>query len=1007
MVDSSKLHDSNDIKCDDCGVWKQTKTATNHLKLTFDEDGTVNFAQSTQSKSKKCYTLIRRHYTCKSSPDLSRHISTLVNQHGKVETYQFVQYRFSGSEHSVDVKPHGNSKKCTKPYKRTCPSTLRELEEEVKLHPPKRAAFKVEQKRGGIFNVACEGDLPRGASQASSVKCKRVSCTPSSTRDPLQGLVVKFKEQSGQIKQFVQAIQLVPDPTIVLFNDKQINDIEQFCTQQGKTSVLGIDVTFNLGPFYVTVCTYQNLKLITDSGIHPIMVGPTLIHSSKDQSNFGVLFNEVVKRKPSLATNLKVYGTDGEQAITNAASEAFPFAVHLRCANHLKDNITDHLRKMLLPDAVVKDVLRDIFGTCSEKGLIHATAREFDAKLSVLENHWEILEKQHDITSPKIFKWFRLHVAPIIRDNMNTELLQSLGLGGERYTQNNSESVNAIIKRYVNFQKQDLLQFVNDLEECVQEQQNEVDKAILGLGRWSLADNYSSVRVSPDNWFGMMSRVDKIEAVNSFHSTLHSLMTSKPSLNESQNIDESGRNLSIPYMFISNTLSDGELQSLWSKASRLLSEMKVLKAPGSNGNTWWVSSDSSPSPHIVTKTKTNTGRYMCDKQCVGWKSRNICAHCLAVAEEDKQLKNFLIWFRTTKTPSTTNLTKAVYHGTYKHAGQKKPPRRKYGDAVHLPLDKKTDRIPLADISNADTTRLHNEHCYAKAATSVANDHMGNEVAVGRANSHKTLFHTRTPYSTTSTNASPVDELSQACHAHDTISGSVIPPEGTRQSRHSQQCSGTHSKSQATTPSLMGTSQLVGLLGSTQFCSTASNVGKCTVNLTTSQSPLVLSSNNVYTSPLSSLVSTSIAAPPQLTLQSLVNSLAPLLTASASRTGYPQKPATVKSEKPFYITKLNNRIKKCSGCCHFFREVGTVIPDFVLGHLERDWYPAEGCQWKLGSYQNKYYHIKPGCVQQRCSYRFPEDITDIQIGSDILLHSSKCYSTTSNCSIVSLFSLFKP
>ena len=95
-----------------------------------------------------------------------------------------------------------------------------------------------------------------------------------------------------------------------------------------------------------------------------------------------------------------------------------------------------------------------------------------------------------------------------------------------------------------------------------------------------------------------------------------------------------------------------------------------------------------------TSPKSNTGRYMCDKQCVGWKSRNICAHCLAVAEEDKQLKNFLIWFRTTKNPCTTNLTKAVYHGTYKHAGQKKPPRRKYGNTVHVPLDQKTDRIPL-------------------------------------------------------------------------------------------------------------------------------------------------------------------------------------------------------------------------------------------------------------------------------------------------------------------------
>ena len=101
----------------------------------------------------------------------------------------------------------------------------------------------------------------------------------------------------------------------------------------------------------------------------------------------------------------------------------------MRCANHLKDNITDHLRK-LLPDAVVKDVIRDIFGTSTERGLIHAAAQEFDAKLSVLEKRWELLEKENDIITPKILKWFRSHVASVMRDNMNTEQFQSLGVEG-------------------------------------------------------------------------------------------------------------------------------------------------------------------------------------------------------------------------------------------------------------------------------------------------------------------------------------------------------------------------------------------------------------------------------------------------------------------------------------------------------------------------------------------------------------------------------------------------
>jgi len=111
------------------------------------------------------------------------------------------------------------------------------------------------------------------------------------------------------------------------------------------------------------------------------MLGPTLIHSSKDQANFIILFQKITCKKPSLATSLRVYVTDGEQALTAAAAEAFPFATHLRFANHLKDNIPAHLHKQLLPETVFKEILSDIFGTASEKGLIHSSNVDFNAKL--------------------------------------------------------------------------------------------------------------------------------------------------------------------------------------------------------------------------------------------------------------------------------------------------------------------------------------------------------------------------------------------------------------------------------------------------------------------------------------------------------------------------------------------------------------------------------------------------------------------------------------------------
>lgn len=393
---------------------------------------------------------------------------------------------------------------------------------------------------------------------------------------------------------------------------------------------------FNLGKLYVTMCTYQNFKVINEHGKHPIMIGPTLIHSSKDQSNFSVLFQEVVERKPILASSLRAYGTDGEQALSNAAAHAFPFAIHLRCVNHLRDNITAHLHKQLLPEAMVKEILKDIFDTATEKGLIHSSEKEFGDKLLLLQKRWDLLEKCHN-KSCTVFRWFKLHVAPIIRENVRSELIKDLGMIEEKYTQNNSESLNALVKRYVNFQKQDIFQFVDDLEECVQEQQNEVNKATIGLGRWSLSHYYTHIGEKTRNWFGSMSLAEKENALSSICSASAHLTGSSqgevlPTVQDAEELPSENLNITLPYSLLSGTLSDGQLKAMWMKASRLMSEKKVIKAPDSNPKTRWVSSDSSSSPHVV---KVNPRRYICDKQCVGWKNHNICAHCVAAAESSR------------------------------------------------------------------------------------------------------------------------------------------------------------------------------------------------------------------------------------------------------------------------------------------------------------------------------------------------------------------------------------
>ena len=66
----------------------------------------------------------------------------------------------------------------------------------MKVYPPKRAVFRVDREQGGIFNVRCEGDLPRNSLQASEIKTKKGASRISEVvDDPLQALVIKYKEE--------------------------------------------------------------------------------------------------------------------------------------------------------------------------------------------------------------------------------------------------------------------------------------------------------------------------------------------------------------------------------------------------------------------------------------------------------------------------------------------------------------------------------------------------------------------------------------------------------------------------------------------------------------------------------------------------------------------------------------------------------------------------------------------------------------------------------------------
>ena len=111
----------------------------------------------------------------------------------------------------------------------------------------------------------------------------------------------------------------------MLATNQQLADLEGFCTTS--PSVLSVDLTFNLGPFYVTPTTYHNML-----GNHPINSGPILIHQTKTFQPFHYFASTLIRLNPRLI-HLKAFGTDGELELIKAFSISFPHAVHLRNAD--------------------------------------------------------------------------------------------------------------------------------------------------------------------------------------------------------------------------------------------------------------------------------------------------------------------------------------------------------------------------------------------------------------------------------------------------------------------------------------------------------------------------------------------------------------------------------------------------------------------------------------------------------------------------------------------------
>ena len=328
-----------------------------------------------------------------------------------------------------------------------------------------------------------------------------------------------YKETDNTSEKFIRSVEAAPEPMCILCTDQQLSDIEKFCTGQ-PFSVISIDPTFNLGKFYVTPITIQNLLLETKNGSYPIVLGPVLVHQTKLFRPFYYFASTLVRLRPSLA-GIKCYGTDGEFELIKALTAMFPSAIHLRCANHLRQNLKQKLTSLNLDQNVQRDIIADIFGrqvgTHSELGLVDAESKGFFWKaLANLKERWNNLELScRPMETPQFYEWFYHHKATDFANCVIREVRRKAGLTN-LFTTNCSESLNHMLKLEFNWKESRLPALITHIKDIVKQQMSELEKAIIGRGEWQFRSCYSGLRVNEQAWFTGMTKEAKDKHIKKF-----------------------------------------------------------------------------------------------------------------------------------------------------------------------------------------------------------------------------------------------------------------------------------------------------------------------------------------------------------------------------------------------------------------------------------------------------------------------------------------------------------
>ena len=181
-------------------------------------------------------------------------------------------------------------------------------------------------------------------------------------------------------------------------------------------------------------------------------------------------------------------------------------AQRLTCFIHIRRNLKDKLAECNITVDLSQKILDDVFGkklgSVFVEGIVDASDdSDFQNKLDAVTQVWHSCSLPSTANLERFI--FMVSKASVIRDTMLHCVREECGLGcpPDIFTTNASESVNAVLKRKVDYKRNEPPVFINKLKELVQEQQCEVERAVIGRSKYRFKEQYRFLEIPESKCF--------------------------------------------------------------------------------------------------------------------------------------------------------------------------------------------------------------------------------------------------------------------------------------------------------------------------------------------------------------------------------------------------------------------------------------------------------------------------------------------------------------------------